>query len=162
MCIKKIGLELYLWPYFNYLTRKPIRMVQITYLWLNEDISAQNYPLRQFFLWNGQKNLWCKSCLFFGAFSLILLISIWCKPSFEIKFDQFGQVTMLFWCGGGSYPSPRLTRVPDINLIRVKWKKFNCQNLTNFLTKLFYENWFFWTFIFLPFCKYFELQYLLF
>ena len=79
-------------------------MVQITYLWLNEDILAPNHLLCECFLWNGQKNLWCKSCSLFGIFSLIPLISIWCKPSFEIKFDQFGQVTMLFWCGGGSHP----------------------------------------------------------
>ena len=28
---KKIGLELYLWLHFNFMTRKPIQMVQITY-----------------------------------------------------------------------------------------------------------------------------------
>ena len=111
-------------------------MVQITYLWLNEDILAPNHLLCEFFLWNGQKNLWCKSCSFFGTFSLILLVSIWCKPSFEIRFDQFGQVTMLFWCRGGGHPSLHLARVPDLTLIRDKWEKFNCQNLINFLTKL--------------------------
>ena len=31
VCIKKIGLELYLWLHFNFMTRKPIQMVQITY-----------------------------------------------------------------------------------------------------------------------------------
>ena len=106
------------------------------------------------------KKLWCKSCSFSGTFSLILLISIWCKPTFEIKFDQFGQVTMLFWCRGGGHPPPplHLARVPDLTLIRDKWEKFNCQNLINFLTKFFYENWLFWTSIFLHFCKYFQFQ----
>ena len=42
-----------------------------------------NHPLCEFFLWNGRKILWCKSCSLFGGFSLILLISIKCKPSFE-------------------------------------------------------------------------------
>ena len=47
---------------------------------------------------------------------------------------------------------------PDITLIRVKWEKFNCQNLTNSFDKIFYENWIFWTFIFLQFCKYFQFR----
>ena len=34
VCIKKIGLDLYLLLYFNFLTRKPIQMALITYLWL--------------------------------------------------------------------------------------------------------------------------------
>ena len=152
MCIKKIGLELYLWLYFNFLTRKPIQMVLITYLWLNEDISAQNYLLCEFFLWNGQKNLWCKSCLFFGAFSLILLISLWCKPSFEIKFGQLGQVTMLFWCGGGIHPSRHLARVfktsPLLGLNeknsiakiwQISWQIFS--------RKLVFLNFYFFTFL---------------
>ena len=70
---------------------------------------------------------------------------------------------------GRQPPSLHLTRVPDVTLIRVKWEKFNCQNLTIFLTIFFYENWFFWTFIFSHFCKYFQywttylsLQYLIF
>ena len=143
MCIKKIGLELYLWLYFNFLTRKPIQMVQITYIWLNEDISNQNYLFCEFFLWNGKKISWWKSCSIFGTFSLILLVSIWCQPSFKIKFDQFGQVTMLLWSGGDCHPSPDLERVPDVTHIRAKWEKFNCQNLTNSFDKIFYENWFF-------------------
>ena len=148
---KKIGLELYLWQYFNFLTRKPIQMVQITYIWLNEDISNQNYLLCEFFLWNGQKISWWKSCSFFGTSSLILLVSIWCKPPFEIKFDKFGQFTMLFSCGGGGHPTAHLARVPDIIHIRVKWEKFNCQYLRNFLTKFFtkigFFNFHFFTFL---------------
>ena len=95
------------------------------------------------FLWNYQKISWWKSCSFFGTSSLILLVSIWCKPPFEIKFDKFGQFTMLFSCGGGGHPFPHLARVPDNNHIRVKWEKFNCQNLTNFLTKFFTKIGFF-------------------
>ena len=83
---KKIGLELYLWQYFNFLTRKPIQMVQITYIWLNEDISNQNYLLCEFFLWNGQKISWWKSCSFFGTSSLNLLVSISCTvPCIETR-----------------------------------------------------------------------------
>ena len=55
---------MYLSLYFNFLTIKPIRMVQITNLWLNEDISAQNYLLCEFFRLNGQKSPWWKSCSF--------------------------------------------------------------------------------------------------
>ena len=143
---------MYLWLYFNFLTSKPIQLVQITYLWLNEDISAQNHLLCKFFLWNGQKNLWCKSCLFFGAFSLILLISIWCKPSFEIKFDQFGQVTMLFWCEGGSHPpctwqgfqTSHLLGLNEKNSTAKIWQIF----LTKFFTKIgFFELLFFYIFV---------------
>ena len=71
----------------------------------------------------------------FCHFSLIRLISIWCKPSFEIKFDQLGKVTMLFWCVGGCYPSPYLTKVPDVTLIRVKWEKFQLPKFDNFFLK---------------------------
>ena len=70
---------------------------------------------------------------------------------------------------GRQPPSLHLTRVPDVTLIRVKWEKFNCHNLTIFFYNFFYENWFFWTFTFLHFCKYFQfrttylsLQYLIF
>ena len=76
---------------------------------------------------------------------------------------------MLFWNGGGCYPSSYLARVTEVILIRVERKKLNYQNLTIFFDKIFYENWLFWTFIFLHFCKYFQfrtpylsLQYLIF
>ena len=137
---KKIGLELYLWLHFNFLTRKPIPIVQITYLWLNEDISAQNYLLCEFFLWNGQKILWCKSCSFFGIHFLNLLILIWLKPSFEIKFDQFGQVIMLFWCEGGSHPLCTWQGFQRSHLLGLNEKNSTAKiwqiSLTKFFTKI--------------------------
>ena len=128
---------MYLWLYFNFLTRKPIQTVLITYLWLNEDISAQNYPLCEFFLWNGQKKLWCKSCLFFDAFSLILLISIWFKPSSEIKFDQIGRVTILFWCGGGSHPPCNWQGFQMSHLLGLNEKNSTAKICPIFLTQFF-------------------------
>ena len=95
----------------------------------------------------------CKSCLFFGAFSLILLISIWCKPSFEIQFDQSRQVTMLFWCGGGSHPpctwqgfqTSHLLGLNEKNSTAKIWQIF----WQNFLQKLVFLNFYFFTFLYI-------------
>ena len=150
MCIKKIGLELYLWLDFNFMTRKPIQMVQITYfdsmkIFQPKIIRFVNFSLK----WS--KKFMMQVMFIFWRFSLILLISTWCKPSFEIKFDQFGQVTMLFWCGGGSHPPCTWQGFQTSHLLGLNEKnstaKIEIFFWQNFLRKLVFMNFYFFTFL---------------
>ena len=130
-------------------------MAQIAYIWLNEDIIAQNYPLHGFFF-EMVKKFYDASHVHFLALFTRFFWSLF-DISLHLRWNliNLGKLQMLFWCRGGRHPYPHLARVPDITLIWLRWKNSTTKYWQIFW-QLFLQKLFFLTFIFSYLLKYFQ------
>ena len=133
---------MYLWLYVNFLTRKSIRIVHITYFWLNEDISDQNYLLRDFFLWNGWKILWCKSCSFFGTFLWFFWSLFDVSLHLRLNLINLGKLQCSFDVWEAATPPRTWQRFQMSPLLGLNEKK-STDKTWQIFWQFFYENCFF-------------------
>ena len=134
---------MYLWLHFNFMTRKPIQMVQITYF---DSMKTSQPKIIRFvnFFFEMVKKIYDASHVYFLVLSPWLFWSLFdINLHLRLKLINLGNSKCSFDVGEAA-----ILPTPDITLIRVKWEKFNCQNLTKFFTKIgFFELLFFYIFV---------------
>ena len=127
-------------------------MVQITYLWLNEDISAQNYPLYEFFLWNGQKNYDASHVHFLALFPWFFWSLFDVSLHLRLNLINFGKLQYSFDVGEVATPPRTWQGFQTSNLLGLNEKNSTAKIwqifLTKFFTKIgFFELLFFYIFV---------------
>ena len=131
---------MYLWLYFNFLIRKPILMVQIAYIWLNEDIIAQNYPLHGFFFELVKKLYDASHVHFLALFTWFFWSLFDISLNLRLNLINLGKLQCSFDVGEAATPPRTWQGFQTSPLLGLndKMPKFD-----KFFDKTFYENWFF-------------------
>ena len=147
---KKIGLELYLWLHFNFMTRKPIQMVQITYF---DSMKTSQPKIIRFvnFFFEMVKKIYDASHVYFLALSPWFFWSLF-DVSLHLRLNliNLGKLQCSFDVGEVATPPRTWQGFQTSNLLGLNEKNSSAKIWQifwrNFLRKLVFLNFYFFTF----------------